>query len=562
MVLVETAQKALKEGWNKTTINKAVAHQNRLKFHVETSMTARYEQPLNDFFAFVSNLIPHDKFKIFKTLFRYPVKTNEVTGICYDKLSRIFDGRNPAFNYQFQTAESKEDWEWYRQQMLHEPEVWKTIGWEHFKTEPNSVLIVDVPRLQTTDRPEPYFYWLPIGDVLAYAKKANSDFDFIIYKSDSDTITVIDDVSYRVFTNDRDTLGELIVESPHTLGYCPAKFFVTAPISISEPDVKATPITKELESLDWWLFFHLSKRHLDLYAAYPIYSGYEQSCNFSNADNGDYCDGGFLRDRQGYYKLDVNGIIMKCPKCGDKRIAGVGSFVEVPIPTEGQPDLRNPVQMLTVDKDSLAYNVNEEKRLREDIITAVCGTSEDVQRKTAINEQQVAANFESQTMVLRSVKKQFEIAQKFVDETVCRLRYGEDFMSASINYGTEFFIYDVAELRERYKLAKESGASESELDALHTQIIETEYRHDPTALQRMMILSELEPFRHLSIKEVADLHREGAISDEDFALKFNFTSLIKRFERENINILDFGEALRYPAKIQKIRDTLINYLNK
>lgn len=562
MVLVETAQKALKEGWNKTTINKAVAHQNRLKFHVETSMTARYEQPLNDFFAFVSNLIPHDKFKIFKTLFRYPVKTNEVTGICYDKLSRIFDGRNPAFNYQFQTVESKEDWEWYRQQMLHEPEVWKTIGWEHFKTEPNSVLIVDVPRWQTTDRPEPYFYWLPIGDVLAYAKKTNGDFDFIIYKSDSDTITVIDDVSYRVFTNDRDTLGELIVESPHTLGYCPAKFFVTAPISISEPDVKATPLTKELESLDWWLFFHLSKRHLDLYAAYPIYSGYEQSCNFSNADNGDYCDGGFLRDRQGYYKLDANGIIMKCPKCGDKRIAGVGSFVEVPIPTEGQPDLRNPVQMLTVDKDSLAYNVNEEKRLREDIITAVCGTSEDVQRKTAINEQQVAANFESQTMVLRSVKKQFEIAQKFVDETVCRLRYGEDFLSASINYGTEFFIYDVAELRERYKTAKESGASESELDALHTQIIETEYRHDPTALQRMMILSELEPFRHLSIKEVADLHREGAISDEDFALKLNFTSLIKRFERENINILDFGEALRYPAKIQKIRDTLITYLNK
>ena len=174
MVSVETAQKALKEGWNKTTINKAVAHQNRLKFHVETSMTARYEQPLNDFFAFVSNLIPHDKFKIFKTLFRYPVKTNEVTGICYDKLSRIFDGRNPVFNYQFQTAESKEDWEWYRQQMLHEPEVWKTVGWEHFKTEPNSVLIVDVPRLQTTDRPEPYFYWLPIGDVLAYEKGVES----------------------------------------------------------------------------------------------------------------------------------------------------------------------------------------------------------------------------------------------------------------------------------------------------------------------------------------------------------------------------------------------------
>lgn len=559
-VSLEIAQKALKEGWNKATVNKAIAHQNRLKFHVETTMAANFSQPLTDFLSFVSNLIPHDKYKIFKTIFRYPVKTNEVTGICFDKLSRIFDGRNAAFNYQFQSAEIRDDWEWYRKEILHEPEVWKTKGWEYFKTEPNSVLIVDVPREQTTERPAPYFYFLSVPNVLAFEKKADGNFDFIIFRSGADTITVIDDETYRVFQNDRDTLGALLVESPHTLGYCPAKFFVSAPISLSEPDVKASPLTKELESLDWYLFFHLSKRHLDLYAAYPIYSGYEQSCDFSNGENGDYCDGGFLKNRQGFYRLDANGVIVRCPKCGDKRIAGVGSFVEVPIPTEGQPDLRNPVQMLTVDRDSLEYNVNEEQRLRDDIITAVCGTSEDTNGKTAINEKQVAASFESQTTALRAVKKQFEDAQKFVDETVCRLRYGEDFISASINYGTEFFIFDVSELRERYKTAKESGASESELDALQTQIIETEYRHDPTQLQRMLLLSELEPFRHLTTKEVADLHREGAISDVDFALKLNFTSLIKRFERENINILDFGEQMKYPAKIQKIHDTLLTYL--
>lgn len=161
---------------------------------------------------------------------------------------------------------------------------------------------------------------------------------------------------------------------------------------------------------------------------------------------------------------------------------------------------------------------------------------------------------------MKEVKKQFEIAQTFVDATICRLRYGDDFISASINYGTEFFIYDVAELRERYKTAKESGASVAELDALQQQIIETEYRHDPTQLQRMLLLSELEPFRHLTTTEVADLHREGSISDEDFALKLNFTSLIRRFERENINILDFGEQMKYPAKIQKIHDTIVNYL--
>lgn len=562
---IERLKQALKEGWNKQTISRAIAHQNRLKFHAETAMTAHIAQPLTDFMAFVENLLPHDKFKMFKTLFRYPLKTNEVTGICFDKLSRIFDGRNPAFNYQFQSSEKREDWEWYRHEKLHEPEVWKTVGWDFFKTEPNAVLIVDAAKAQLTELPEPYFYWLSINSVLAYEKRDNGEIDFIAFKSKDDfgddTITVIDDASYRVFVNDNEKLGELLWESPHTLKYCPAKFFVSMPISISDPDVKASPLTKELESLDWYLFYHISKRHLDLYASYPIYSGYEQSCDFSNAENGDYCDGGFLKDRQGFYKFDVNGLMLRCPKCGDKRIAGVGSFVEIPIPEEGQPDLRNPVQMLTVDKDSLEYNVNEENRLRDNIINAVCGMSEDAQRKMAINEQQVKSAFESQTTALTAVKKQFEIAQKFVDETVCRLRYGDDFISASISYGTEFFIFDVAELRERYKTAKESGASQSELDALQQQILETEYRHDQNQLQRMLVLAELEPFRHLTVKEVADLHREGAISDEDFKLKMNFAALIRRFERENINVMEFGGQLNYAAKIQRIYDTLLTYLN-
>lgn len=185
------------------------------------------------------------------------------------------------------------------------------------------------------------------------------------------------------------------------------------------------------------MFYHISKRHLDLYGAYPIYSGYEQSCDFSNGENGDYCDGGFLKDKQGFYRLDAAGLLMRCPKCGDSRINGVGSFVEIPIPDgDKQPDLRNPVQMLTVDRGSLDYNVEEENRLKNDIITSVVGTNEEITTRDALNEQQIQANFESQSTVLNRVKKGFEAAQQFVDETVCRLRYGGLFVSAKVNYGT------------------------------------------------------------------------------------------------------------------------------
>ena len=152
-------RKQISEPRKNAAISRAIFHQNRIRFHVEKRLTPCITQPVSDFLAYVSNLIPADKFKVFKTLFRYPVKTNEITGICFDKLSRIFDGRNPAFNYQFADSGQREDWESYRQDVLGEPEIWSTRGWEYFKTEINSVLVVDLPKGQPAsgDYPEPYF---------------------------------------------------------------------------------------------------------------------------------------------------------------------------------------------------------------------------------------------------------------------------------------------------------------------------------------------------------------------------------------------------------------------
>ena len=110
-VSLDILQNALKEGWGRKTVTRAIAHQNRLKFHAQTELTANLSQPFADFMAFVSNILPHDKLKLFKTLFRYPLKTNEVTAKCFDKLSRIFDGRNPVFNYQFKSSETLDDWQ-------------------------------------------------------------------------------------------------------------------------------------------------------------------------------------------------------------------------------------------------------------------------------------------------------------------------------------------------------------------------------------------------------------------------------------------------------------------
>ena len=566
-------------------------HQNRLRLHSEvvpsTPALASWSyrgrqlavnQPLmhghegitlalNDFMAMVENLIPKDKFEVFKTLFRFPVITNEVLAVCYDKLSRIFDGRDPAFSYQFANTELRDDWEWYRQEKLGEQNIWQSKGWDFFKTQINSVLIVDLPQEQEAgDRyPQPYFYWLPIMDVIDYkADPQSGAMEWIMFRQDGDKIAVIDDASYRIFNSKDGTIGELESEAAHDLGYCPARFFWNEPVSLDKPDIKESPVTKELDRLDWYLFFAISKRQLDTYGNYPIYWGYEQSCDFHNDETGDYCDGGYLKDKQGHWHYDSNGLLMPCPVCSQKRLVGAGSYIEVPVPhvDEGQPDLGQPVGMLAVDSESLKYNQEEEKRSRTDLITAIVGTNEEVTTRDALNEQQIKANFESQSTVLKRVKKGFEEAQKFVDDTCCRLRYGKAFLSSSINYGTEFYLFTSDELRERYKKAKEAGMSEADLDALLQQIIETEYRHNPQMMQRMIILSDLEPYRHLTRNEVQGLYEKSLIPVEDLLIKFNFADFIKRFERENMNIIEFGAETDYDKKISTIKEQLKAYASE
>lgn len=556
-----------RQGKNKVALQRAVSLQNRVKFHAETHVCAdRVGDATNNFLSFAKNLLPTDKYKMFTALMRYPLLTNKITSVCFDRLSRVFDGRNPVYNYTFVNEEAKADWERYRAQVLGEPGVYSSLAWDYYKTEYNAVAIIDMP-VETVggELPRPYFYFAPIGDVIDIAVDKRGAIEWVITRQKGDVISVIDGQYYRLFRKTSDGgAGELIAERQHELGYCPATFLTQQAITPFDPIVKVSPLTKELDALDWYLFYSISKRHLDLYGSYPIYSGYAQNCNYTDDTTGDYCDGGFLRDREGHWHYDNAGQLLPCPKCGRKRIVGAGTFVDIPVPNEkGEegdyiPDMRNPVQMLSVDKNSLDYSVVEEERLRNSIITAVCGTDAAVQSE-AVNEKQVEASFESQTTILGRIKQNFEQLQKFIDSTVCRLRYGEDFVSASINYGTDFYLTNINELQENYATLKGEGVSVATLDALDARITETQYRNNPALLTRMHTIADLEPFRHYSIAEVAALVQQGAATAEELRVKAHIDEYIRRFERENTDIVEFGKLLPYDKKINIIKDKFREY---
>lgn len=539
--------------------------QRRLRFHTEASVAlSDAGQPATIFLDWVRKLLPKDKYNIFLQLFKFPLPTSAVVEDVYRELERVFYSRNSSSSYQFTDSELAEDWNAYRKDVLGEPDIWRTKGWKKMQVSPNSILVVDLPQVQTTERPEPYFYWLEIDDVVDYKTTPDGGFEWIVFNQSGNRLAVFDDTYTRVFRlNEKKEISGVVSEAMHGLGYCPARFFWSTPINDKCPDLKKNPITKELSNLDWYLFFSTSKQHLDLYAPYPIYSAYEADCDFENNETGDYCDGGFLRNAKGEFKILADGSVEKCPCCSEKRIAGPGSFLEVPVPnqSEGVADMRNPVQITTIDRESLDYNVSECNRLKNEIIISIVGSGGTVSEKEAINETQVAANFESKTSVLNALKTDFEQAQRFVEDTICRLRYGSSFIASSVNWGTEFYVFTVAELYAKYRQAKDNGASVAELDAISQQILEVEYRNNPIVLQRMLILKQLEPYPHKTQEEVLRLQNLGLLDDRLVKLKINFSTFVDKFERENINIVEFASNRTMKEKIDIISKKLLEYVS-
>jgi hypothetical protein len=58
------------------------------------------------------------------------------------------------------------------------------------------------------------------------------------------------------------------------------------------------------------------------------------------------------------------------------------------------------------------------------------------------------------------------------------------------------------------------------------------------------------------------LQEKQLISDDELRVKLNFANYIRRFERENTNILEFGTQIPYSQKINIITKKLYEYASE
>ena len=235
-----------------------------------------------------------------------------------------------------------------------------------------------------------------------------------------------------------------------------------------------------------------------------------------------------------------------------KKLDGPGTFIKIEPPSKlnGNIDLRNPVQITSIPKESLDYNNEDIRERRFEIFKAITGFNGMSINDKAVNEKQVVAVFESLEAALAMPQKNFERVIEWVESTSCLLRYGKDvFKGMSLSLGTEHFVMSSDNLLEMYLNHKEKGAPFGVLDILEDRYYESEFKNDPQKMKRFGVMKNLDPLRHVSNSEALEMSDKGKIKKVDYLIKINLSSFVLRFERENgVSVVEFGKNIEFGKK--------------
>lgn len=536
----EKIQELVKTKPNEKELQAGVKHQERLRFHTETVLNKNdLSGYYRDFKSWICSEDPEilapDKQDRFFQLLSTPIPTIELTESIFSRLHRVFQSQDSYFNYKFTDDSLESDWAEYKDQKF-----WSTEGFEAMQTAIDSVWIVDLPADQLSEFPEPKNRLIDLESVIAIKNNSNNECEYVIFRI-GDYVYAYDDEMLRAYESEGDNLT-LYAEAAHGLGYTPARMFWSESLVSRNTINKESPITKVLSDLDWLLFHQTSKKYLDLANAYPVTVIYEADRDFEDDD---------LTDKKAGGKQPVGSNLM-----------GSGSVISVKMPRgndEHDPMSSGPIKVISPEIGTLEWHVKEEMRLNDKIFRSVVGVDQEVKNDAAKNEMQIQSSYESQVSVLLRIKKNFEAIHTFADKTICKLRYDNRFIGCEIDYGTNFFLKDIEGLQKELSDAKQSGASESLIETINANMLSTKYRDDKRNKERAEIIHDLDPLPNYSIKDAIDVFKNGGVDKLNFIIKINLLSFVRRFERENIDVVRFGSLGNYLSKIEKIRESFVLY---
>lgn len=534
-------------------------------------MQARFSH----FGDWVAKILPPDKMEGFLNLWTAPSETSELAESIFGELYRVFQAENPYTDHKFKNSSDLiPDFEDFLEKKVKTQKFWTTQYWNELKTDQNSILVVDLPATQNTSRPEPYIYFVDIGSVIDAEVTREGCFEYVIFwTTTKGQVMVLDDQAWTLWQVEIDQQGNADMEKltflstiPHSLGRVPAKPLYFQPINKELTLVNHNPVTKSLSRMDWLLFWEIAKKYLETYAPFPIYATYSEANDGLEvtADKGEeYFTGGRENLIAPGSKLIAVTETSPAKNLANRKLVGPGTIQRFDAPRDGNdPDLlTNPVQVIPAEEVSLTYAQEEAGRKHDLIFSRCVGRGGDVINNQATNELQVQSTFESRVNILSGIRGRIEETQKYIYELLGELRYGNKvYQGTDVSLGDMYYLTTVKDQQEELKSAKEAGLPTYELQNQIQGIYRNKYREQPQLLGRNQILSELEPYPALTIQEVAELVGKGYASEDKLKVKIDFESLVRRFEREQMSVVDFASVLPLATKIDTINSKLLEYV--
>jgi len=500
----------------------------------------------------IRNSITPEKYQRVLQYFSYPLAIVSISDDILEDLNRVFNGRNANFSIQYpnKRAEAQATELLYR---VNTRKYVETVGRRAFKCKPQTIVVVDKDSMGI-----PYYVTVELDKLIGYQlSECKSKFQYIIFHhshgsdemGDYKRIAFYDDEYYRVIEI-RDKKYSLILESPHNLGYCPARWFVDDALNTKDDVKRYAPLAKVLGSMSEWQQFHAYSYYAEHYGVFPVVEYAAAVCE------DEYCVNGMVSEPMENGEMSTP---TSCRTCSANKFSGAGTAIKInPKIDNDENDVSGYFRFISPPTGNLEFEQTKQDG-RENFIKVNTTGFNDMMNKEAVNADQVRSLMEDRKKPLLKLAGICNRLHKWLVETCVKLAIDAD-VKVHANYGTEWFLLTEAQLQELFVGAKAAGMPESEIDQIYKLLIETKYKGDPQTVHKLMIENNLNPAPYSTVEECYKKKEQGVMSSEDLYIKANFTKFVSKFERENGSIVEFGTDITFQQKIDIIYNTFKNYV--
>ena len=500
----------------------------------------------------IENSVTQEKYQRVLNYFSYPLAIVSISDDILGDLNRVFNGRNANFAIQYPNKRAEEQSEQLLLGLDTRAYIEK-VGRKAFKCKPQSIVVVD-----KDESGIPYYVTVELDKLISYKlTHCKEKFAYIIFHHSDGIdemgrfkkIAFYDDEFYRVIEV-RDGAHSIVLESPHNLGYCPARWFVDTPLN-SKDDVKRyAPLSAVLGSMSEWQQFHAYSYYAEHYGVFPVVEYAAAVCE------DEFCVNGLVSVPMENGEMSTP---TSCSTCTANKFSGAGTAIKInPKIDNDENDVSGYFRFISPPTANLEFEQTKQDQ-RENFIKVNTTGFNDMMNKEAVNADQVRSLMEDRKKPLLKLAGICNRLHRWLVKTAVKLAIDVDVM-VHANYGTEWFLLTEAQLQELFVGAKNAGMPESEIDQIYKLLIETKYKGDPQTVRKLMIENNVNPAPYSTMEECYKKLEMGVMQLDDLYIKANFTKFVQRFERENGSLVDFGADITFEQKIDIIYNTFKNYV--